>query len=79
MILSFHSQDDGASVFHIDSTHDLNLTFKINGFMPTYLKFLRAETFMVSAKLIDNKFSLSDTVAFYTDTSHGDFVLLLSQ
>ncbi|KAK1306903.1 hypothetical protein QJS10_CPA10g00690 [Acorus calamus] len=63
---------DSASIFHIDSNHDLGLTLHMHGFKPSVSKFSRAETFTATSKLNGSIFSLSETLTFYPDTSSND-------
>ncbi|KAF9591494.1 hypothetical protein IFM89_004548 [Coptis chinensis] len=63
------SEVNCASIFHIDSTHDLGLVFHVNGFRPSASKFLRAEAFAAVARFHENKFSLSETLTFYPNSS----------
>ncbi|GKF86062.1 putative vacuolar protein sorting-associated protein 13E [Tanacetum coccineum] len=64
------------SFYHIDSSHDLSLTFNIPGFRPSVLKFPRAEKFSEIAKFSGTKFSSSESVNFSADTSKGDACLI---
>lgn len=43
----------------------------MQGFKPAVLNFPRTETFCKMAKFGGAKFSLSEIVAFYTDSSNG--------
>lgn len=63
------------SFFHIDSTHDLTLTFNIRGFRPSTIKFARAEAFSSIAKFSGTKFSLSETLTFDSELSDGKFYI----
>ncbi|KAF9620452.1 hypothetical protein IFM89_012629 [Coptis chinensis] len=65
------SEVNCASIFHIDSTHDLGLVFHVNGFRPSASKFPRAEAFAAVARFHENKFSLSETLTFYFEICLG--------
>ncbi|KAF6145935.1 hypothetical protein GIB67_007954 [Kingdonia uniflora] len=67
------------SVFHIDSTHDLGITFNINGFKPSSSKFSRVETFTTTARFNDGKFFSSETLALYPDSSKGPIYVTLEK
>lgn len=71
MFLSCNFQVDTASVFLVDSAHDLGITFTIQGFRPISSKFPRAESFSAMAKLNGSKFSLSEILTFYSDNTCG--------
>ncbi|CAI9097127.1 OLC1v1033463C2 [Oldenlandia corymbosa var. corymbosa] len=60
-----------SSFFHIDSSHDLTLTFSIRHFKPSILKFPRAETFSAMAKFSGTSFSLSETLTFDSELPDG--------
>ncbi|VFQ83984.1 unnamed protein product [Cuscuta campestris] len=59
------------SFFHIDSSHDLTITFHLCGFNPSSIKFPRAETFVETAKCSGTIFSTWDTVTFDPISSCG--------
>ncbi|XP_019702812.1 uncharacterized protein [Elaeis guineensis] len=63
------SEVDTASLFIVDSAHDLGITFSIQGFRPISSKFPRAESFSALAKLHGSKFSLSETLTFYSNNT----------
>ncbi|KAL4187276.1 hypothetical protein AMTRI_Chr09g38240 [Amborella trichopoda] len=63
---------DTASLFHIDSTHDLGITFHLSGFGPSLSKFLRAETFTAMGKTNASKFPAYETLRFHPDETNGD-------
>ncbi|PIA28371.1 hypothetical protein AQUCO_07100036v1 [Aquilegia coerulea] len=60
-----------ACIYHIDSTHDLDLVFHVHGFRPIISMFPRAEAFVAVARFHENKFSQSETLTFYPDSSNG--------
>ncbi|KAI3688356.1 hypothetical protein L1987_82068 [Smallanthus sonchifolius] len=64
---------------HIDSSHDLSLTFHIHGFRPSVLKFPRAEKFSEVAKFSGTKFSLSESVNFSSDISNGSLYVTMEK
>lgn len=61
------------SFFHIDSSHDLTITFQLRGFNPSSMKFPRAETFCETAKFSGTRFSLWETIVFDSKSSSGNF------
>lgn len=63
-----------ASIFHIDSSHDLGLVFHVNGFSNSSSKFPCAEAFVAVARFHENKFSQSETLTFYPDSSNGRYI-----
>lgn len=66
------------SFFHIDSSHDLAMVFKIHGYGPSVLKFPRAEKFGAMAKFSGTKFSASETISFNSDLlSEGNLLILI--
>nr|GEW57065.1 putative vacuolar protein sorting-associated protein 13E [Tanacetum cinerariifolium] len=67
------------SFYHIDSSHDLSLTFNIPGFRPSVLKFPRAEKFSEIAKFSGTKFSSSESVNFSADTSKGPLYVTMEK
>ncbi|PIA41343.1 hypothetical protein AQUCO_02200037v1 [Aquilegia coerulea] len=62
---------NNACIYHIDSTHDLDLVFHVHGFRPIISMFPRAEAFVAVARFHENKFSQSETLTFYPDSSNG--------
>ncbi|KAG2700491.1 hypothetical protein I3760_06G000100 [Carya illinoinensis] len=56
---------------HIDPSHDLRLEIHMQRFKPLDLKFPRMEKFCSMAKFSGTKFSLSEYVTFYPDSSNG--------
>ncbi|CAA7410691.1 unnamed protein product [Spirodela intermedia] len=65
------SEVDAASIFQIDSTHDLEITFHLEAYNPVISKFPRAETFTAMAKLHETKFVTSDRLTFYPSKHNG--------
>ncbi|XP_008812811.3 uncharacterized protein LOC103723626 isoform X2 [Phoenix dactylifera] len=63
------SEVDTASVFLVDSAHDLGITFSILGFRPISSKFPRAESFSAMTKLNGSKFCVSETLTFYSNNT----------
>ncbi|KAJ0968632.1 hypothetical protein J5N97_025549 [Dioscorea zingiberensis] len=63
------SKEDTASVFYVDSTHELGVTFNMRGFRPTCSKFPRAESFIAMTKFNGSKFQFSEILTFNSDTS----------
>lgn len=70
-------QVDTASIFLVDSTYDLGITFHIQGYKPTVSKFPRAESFSAITKMNGLKFSLTETLIFHSDASCKCFILIL--
>ncbi|MCL7024846.1 hypothetical protein MKW94_022445 [Papaver nudicaule] len=73
------SEEDAASICHTDSTHDLGLVFRLNGFKPSISSFPRAETFSGGAKFSETKFSLSETLTFYSESSNDPLYLTVEK
>ncbi|KAH7668362.1 Glycine--tRNA ligase protein [Dioscorea alata] len=63
------SKEDTASLFYVDSTHDLGITFNMQGFGPTVSKFPRAESFIAISKSNGSKFISSEILTFNSDTA----------
>ncbi|BFG24048.1 hypothetical protein CerSpe_103220 [Prunus speciosa] len=59
------------SFHNVDPSHHLKLEILLHGFKPAVLNFPRNDTFCKMAKFAGVKFSLSEIVAFYTDSSNG--------
>ncbi|XP_043712275.1 uncharacterized protein LOC122661037 [Telopea speciosissima] len=68
-----------ASIFHIDSTHDLGIVFHVHGFKQTVSKFPRAEKFTEVSKFSEAKFSSYETLTFYPELSNGPVHLTLEK
>ncbi|XP_031475875.1 uncharacterized protein LOC116247732 isoform X3 [Nymphaea colorata] len=62
---------DTVFVSHIDSSHDLGITFYLDGFQPSFLLFPRAETVLSTSKSNEERFSSYETVIFYPDVTKG--------
>ncbi|XP_026401188.1 uncharacterized protein LOC113297020 isoform X1 [Papaver somniferum] len=73
------SEGDAASIYHTDSTHDLGLVFHLHGFKPSFFNFPRAETFSRGAKFSETKFSLSETLTFYPESSNDPLYLTVEK
>uniref|UniRef100_A0A1D1Z4D3 Putative vacuolar protein sorting-associated protein 13A n=1 Tax=Anthurium amnicola TaxID=1678845 RepID=A0A1D1Z4D3_9ARAE len=69
------SEVDTASIFQIDSTHDLEIKFYLQGYNPAAAKFPRAETFTSMAKFHETKFSLSEQLTFHPVGNNGPICL----
>ncbi|KAH7665768.1 Glycine--tRNA ligase protein [Dioscorea alata] len=65
------SKEDTASLFYVDSTHDLGITYNMQGFGPTVSKFPRAESFIAISKSNGSKFISSEILTFNSHTSDG--------
>ena len=60
------------SVYHIDPSHDLGLEIHIDGFKPSHFKFPRLESFSMTAKYSEKRFSLSETLTFESSNLQGN-------
>ncbi|KVH90901.1 hypothetical protein Ccrd_007067 [Cynara cardunculus var. scolymus] len=67
------------SFYHIDSSHDLSLTFHMHGFGSSVLKFPRAEKFSEIAKFSGTKFSSSESISFSSDTFKGPLYVTMEK
>lgn len=67
------------SFFHIDSSHDLSITFKMRGFRPSVLKLPRAESFSTMARFGGTKFSLSEVIRFDPEFSDGPLYVTMEK
>ncbi|XP_074272572.1 intermembrane lipid transfer protein VPS13-like isoform X1 [Silene latifolia] len=63
--------EEEVSFFHIDSYHDLSVTFCMAGFRPQTVKFPRAEAFTSTAKPCGTVLSLTETITFSSDSPDG--------
>ncbi|XP_057532669.1 uncharacterized protein LOC130810577 isoform X2 [Amaranthus tricolor] len=60
-----------ASFFHVDSSHDLAVTFNVSGYGPASVKFPRAEIFSAAAKPNGAILSLTETMTLSGDLCDG--------
>ncbi|KAL3354105.1 hypothetical protein AABB24_018653 [Solanum stoloniferum] len=67
------------SFFHVDSSHDLIITFEMHGYKPSVVKFPRAETFGEIAKFSGTRFSLSETITFDPQSSDGPLCVAIEK
>ncbi|KAM3303588.1 putative protein isoform X1 [Capsicum chacoense] len=67
------------SFFHVDSSHDLMITFEMHGYKPSAVKFPRAETFGEIAKFSGTRFSLSETIIFDPQSSDGPLCVAIEK
>ncbi|XP_073129939.1 intermembrane lipid transfer protein VPS13 isoform X2 [Henckelia pumila] len=67
------------SFFHIDSSHDLSITFKMHGFRPSVLKLPRAETFSTMARFGGTKLSISEVIRFDPEISDGPLYVTMEK
>ncbi|XP_009615133.1 uncharacterized protein [Nicotiana tomentosiformis] len=67
------------SFFHVDSSHDLTITFDMPGYKPSAVKFPRAETFSEIAKFSGTRFSLSETITFDPQSSDGPLCVAIEK
>ncbi|KAL3650642.1 hypothetical protein CASFOL_007045 [Castilleja foliolosa] len=75
---AFLSEVD-TSFYHIDSSHDLSITFQMHGFRPSTLKYPRAESFSGKAKFSGTKFSLSELIRFDSESSDGPLYVTMEK
>lgn len=68
--LCFYFQVE-TSLFHVDSSHDLSVTFQLRGFKPSIMKFPRAETFSAMTKFSGMRFSVSEVIKFDPELLDG--------
>lgn len=66
---------DTASIFLVDSSYDLAITFHIDGYNPVMSKFPRAELFSTGARQRSLKYSLKETISFFSDSLNGTLPL----
>ncbi|KAG0501183.1 hypothetical protein HPP92_001255 [Vanilla planifolia] len=65
------AKGNSASCFAVDSTHDLEVTYRIEGYKPVVSKFPRTETFSEIAKFSGSKYFLHERIYFYSCASSG--------
>ncbi|XP_078445725.1 vacuolar protein sorting-associated protein, putative (DUF1162) isoform X2 [Wolffia australiana] len=58
------SELDVASIFYVDSSHELDITFTLEAYDPVTVKFPRAEIFAAIARLHETRFIMSDRPIF---------------
>ncbi|KNA24149.1 hypothetical protein SOVF_018610 isoform A, partial [Spinacia oleracea] len=68
-----------ASFFHVDSSHDLGVTFNIDSFGPAAVKFPPAETFRATAKTSGTMLSLTETMTLTADLSDGSLYVVVEK
>ncbi|EEC82816.1 hypothetical protein OsI_27603 [Oryza sativa Indica Group] len=56
-----------ASIFFVDPSNDLGITFHIQDYRSLAIKFPRVESFSTAAKSNGPKFSLTETITFYSN------------
>jgi hypothetical protein len=59
-----------ASIFFVDPSNDLGITFHIEDYRSLAIKFPRTESFSTAAKSDGFKFSATETIAFYSNLSN---------
>ncbi|KAG9141648.1 hypothetical protein Leryth_015341 [Lithospermum erythrorhizon] len=59
------------SFSHVDSSHDLTITFHVHGFRSSIVKFPRGDIFSSTAKLDGTKYSLLETIMFDSESYSG--------
>ncbi|KAG8383675.1 hypothetical protein BUALT_Bualt04G0038500 [Buddleja alternifolia] len=67
------------SFYHIDSSHDLSITFQMHGFRPSTLNYPRAESFSAKAKFSGTKFSISEIIRFDPDFNDGPLYVTMEK
>ncbi|XP_057796881.1 intermembrane lipid transfer protein VPS13 isoform X2 [Salvia miltiorrhiza] len=67
------------SFYHIDSSHDFSITFQMQGFKPSTLKYPRAESFSEKARFSGTKFSVSEIVKFESQFSNGPLYVTMEK
>ncbi|KAL2484980.1 Protein of unknown function (DUF1162) [Abeliophyllum distichum] len=67
------------SLFHVDSSHDLSVTFQLRGFKPSLMKFPRAETFSAMAKFSGTRFSVSEVIKFDPELVDGPLFVTMEK
>lgn len=62
------------SFYHIDPSHELGLSFHIQGYKISVSRFPDAEAFSALSKFTGTKYILSDTLTFDTDVGKGNYL-----
>ncbi|PNT66537.1 hypothetical protein BRADI_3g13757v3 [Brachypodium distachyon] len=68
-----------ASIYFVDPSNDLGITFHIQDYRSLAIKFPRVESFSTGAKSNGFKFSLTETLAFYSNVSKCPFNVTLDK
>ncbi|KAL6659540.1 hypothetical protein ACP70R_003580 [Stipagrostis hirtigluma subsp. patula] len=68
-----------ASIFFVDPSNDLGITFHIQDYRPLATKFPRAESFSTAAKSNGFKCSLTETITFYSNLSNSPLNVMLEK
>ncbi|KAK9757453.1 hypothetical protein RND81_01G163800 [Saponaria officinalis] len=71
--------EEEVSFFHVDSSHDLSVTFHVAGFRPQGVKFPRAEAFTATAKPSGTVLSLTETMTFTADLRDGPVYITMEK
>ncbi|KAI0504558.1 hypothetical protein KFK09_015510 [Dendrobium nobile] len=67
------------SFFAVDSMHELEITYQMEGYRPVISKFPRAESFSEIAKFSGSKYFLVERISFYPYTSSGPLSITLEK
>ncbi|WOK94697.1 hypothetical protein Cni_G03402 [Canna indica] len=67
------------SVYHVDCTHDLAITFEMKGFRHITSKFPRAESFSALGRLNGSFYSSSEKVTFYPENKNGPICVTIDK
>ncbi|KAL6856895.1 hypothetical protein ACP4OV_018277 [Aristida adscensionis] len=68
-----------ASIFSVDMSNDLAITFHIQGYRSLAIKFPRAESFSTAAKSNGFKCSMTETITFYSNLSSSPLNVMLEK
>ncbi|EMS47217.1 Putative vacuolar protein sorting-associated protein 13A [Triticum urartu] len=68
-----------ASIYFVDPSNDLGITFHIQDYRSVTIKFPRVEAFSNGATSNGLKFSLTETIAFYSNVSKCPFNVMLEK
>ncbi|KAM3191147.1 hypothetical protein ACQJBY_068843 [Aegilops geniculata] len=68
-----------ASIYFVDPSNDLGITFHIQDYRSVTIKFPRVESFSNGATSNGLKFSLTETIAFYSNVSKCPFNVMLEK
>jgi hypothetical protein len=66
---SIYSQVGTASIYFVDPSNDLGITFHIQDYRSLAMKFPRVESFSTGTTSNGLKFSSTETIAFYSNVS----------
>ena len=69
-VTELYSQVGSASIFFVDPSNDLGITIDIQDYRSLNIKFPRAESFSTAAKSNGFKFSITESITFYSNLSN---------